>query len=419
MRPPPLRAISVRALIDWMRVGAMLAAASLAAAAAAQTGGAAGTASARVCAAASAAVAESLDSARCLMAAGRPAEALLQLQRLVAADPGDAQARDLLQAALAGLRAEPGAYAVPSVAGLDPRPWWRKSLLAVQAGAWLAFEAGHDSNINSATDLDVVTVPLLNYRSLALDPLLFRHASPFVGVNGGLVFRKPLSSTLSLAARGLASMRYNSAQYSYLPHSYDLAVAFEQRLGAMLLEASAGKLQKRVAGHRIVDRETLALRLASPAGTRLQAAATAILAGNTYPLFDAVRTRDDSVGVELADHGLGLVLTLRAGREAATGPIKDLDRRYTGYSLGWRQRFTWGGWSTLHFGETRSNYATFSPLFLAQRSDTAREVVVVYAHPLGQGWTLSPKAASERNASTLPLTTFRRNQWLLELKKEY
>jgi hypothetical protein len=44
----------------------------------------------------------------------------------------------------------------------------------IRLSGWAAVASGHDSNINSATARESIEVPLLNYKSLALTPQVFR-----------------------------------------------------------------------------------------------------------------------------------------------------------------------------------------------------------------------------------------------------
>ena len=357
--------------------------------------------------------------ARCLIAAGRGVEAILLLQRILARRPDDGDARALVLAVLAEVNAGSLAHEMSLAEGGAWGTWWRRALESTRHATRIGFAIGHDSNINSATAIDVVTIPALNYRSVALNPLLVRRASTFAGINAALALKIPLSDSVNVVARGAVTARYNAAQYEYFPHNYALASAIEKRFGGLSLELAADYVQRRVAGFRVVDRMNYEATLGLTPAPTLRLSATLASARNTYPLFAGIRTDEHSAGLRVAHTASGLALSLHVGRERSIGAIKDLDRDYTALSLDWNRAIGSAGRVYLHLGESRSDYLAFSPLFLAQRVDKVRQFVLAYEHRIGANWALTPRLAMEHNASTIPIIAFRRTQWMLELSKDF
>jgi hypothetical protein len=355
----------------------------------------------------------------CLLESNRPSAALLLAQRLLAAQPDDAAARALLADALAALNAEPAAFDIPARPDMERKPLWRGLLNAVQHAAWVGIEVGQDSNINSATPLDTIAIPLLNYRSLKLDPLLVQRASPFIGINAGAAVRKPLSGSLSVGARAAASVRLNTAEYAYLPHNYQGEVSLTKRFGDIQLETELGYGQDWVAGYRFVDRLGLAAKISVPLSRLWNMELGASASQNHYPQFNAVKTMQTKGSAGIGHSLTGLSASIHGGEEKAAGDIKDLDRRFAGVALSWRWPLFDRGTILARIGELRSEYLLPSPLFATQRIDTARDFELAYSHRLSDDWLVTPRLIVEQNSSSIPLVAFKRNQALIELRRTF
>ncbi len=365
------------------------------------------------------ALAATSESIRCLLDSQRPGAALLLAQQLVAAQPEDARAQTLLSEALAALNVEPASYDLADWQGGAARPLWRSLLNAVQHAAWVGIEVGQDSNINSATPLDTIAIPLLNYRSLKLDPLLVQRASPFVGINAGAAVRKPLSGSLSVGARASASVRVNTAEYAYLPHSYQGEVSLTKRFGDIQLETEIGYAQDWVAGYRFVDRLGLAAKINAPLSRMWTMELGASVSQNHYPQFNAVKTMQTKGSAGIGHSLTGLSASIHGGEEKAAGDIKDLDRRFAGVALSWRWPLFERGTILARVGEVRSEYRLPSPLFATQRIDTARDFELAYSHRLSDDWLVTLRLIVEQNSSSIPLVAFKRNQALIELRRTF
>ena len=260
-----------------------------------------------------------------LAGAGRRVAALLLLQRRVAEAPRDCHARTAMLGLLAALEAPAAAYELPANARLGGRPWLTRALSGVQPAAWLALEAGHDSNLNSANSASSIDLPLLNYRSLALNPVLVRRASGFAGIDGGAVVSRPLAAGMSVSATVQAAARYNANEATYLPHGYFGALAADKRWGDWRLEAEIVYLQRRLGRFRVIDRWQPGATWVMQPAPGLRVAVWLFAASNRYPLFNAVETREQGGGLRLAHDGSGLALGFSGGRERSTGPLKDLE----------------------------------------------------------------------------------------------
>ena len=256
-----------------------------------------------------------------LAASGRRASALLLLQRRLALAPQDCVARAAILALLKDLGGDAAAYELPAAASLGGRPWLSRTFAPLRTGAWLALEAGSDSNINSATRLDGIELPLLNYRSLALNPVLVQRGSGFAGVDAGLLATTPLSPTASASAIVQVAARYNADEPTYLPHGYFAALGAEKWWSRTRLAGELIYLQRRLGRFRVIDRwqQGVSLGVEPLAGWRLSVQLS--LADSRYPLFNAVDTSEQAGGVQLAHAPSGLSLAVQSGRERSRGPL--------------------------------------------------------------------------------------------------
>ncbi len=354
----------------------------------------------------------------CLLDSGRHSVALLLAQRLVAAQPDDTAARSLLASALAALNADPAASAY-DWPGSPRKSLWRGLLDSVQHAAWIGVELGRDSNINSATSLETVPIPLLNYRSLQLDPLLVQRASPFIGVNAGAAVRKPLSASLAIGARASAAARVNSAQFEYLPHNYQGELSLIRHFGDTQLEFVADFAQDWVARFRFVDRLGGGLRLSVPWLRQWNVEFSAGATRNHYPQFNGVKTTLIKGSAGITHAASGLSGSIHGGEEKAQGSTKDLDRRFAGVSLGWRWPVLERGTLFARIGTVRSEYLLPSPLFATQRLDTARDVELAFSYRWDAHWSVTPRMILEQNSSSIPLVSFKRSQALVEIRRNF
>lgn len=348
-----------------------------------------------------------LDYARCAAQAGRPALALVALQRVLALEPGNAEAVALRQKLHAGFTTQNQEGAEPSGAP------------AASLSGWLALELGEDSNINSGTGSNTIVTPHLNSRSLTLNRMLVAQHSMFAGLNGGVEYARALGDATGIYANALAALRYNGSNYTYLPHNYGVALGAMHRIGRAQLAAELGATQNWIAGYHLKSAQTLKLLGSMRATDSLHLAAFLESGRNRYPQYDGLGTREDSHGLSLLHAPSGLRATLYTGREKATGTAKDLDRSYDGYTLTWARQLDGSGLLKLAYGSSFHRYDEYSPLFLTYRKDRLEEFAAGYEHPLAAHWKLVPKYLWETNYSNIPLTRHTRTQWLMELKREF
>lgn len=349
---------------------------------------------------------------------GRASE-IISLQQQLANNPEDTAAQDRLKALLAQIGATGAAQDLPSGALLRERTWWRDLLPSLQRSAWVAIELGHDSNINSGTADEVVNVPLLNYRSLSLDPLFVQTDSPFVGVRFGALARFPLGAFWALRAGGMAAMRLNSAQYVYFPHSYEGRLGLERDFGLWRVEAGVSGNQRWLAIFQATGRRSVYAQATRLFEYGLTGQVYAEHSRNHYPQFLEAETGEDAITLTMAHSGTGLRGTITNGKEKAIGVTKSLDRNYSGYTISWVKEAFAGARISLSLSGNQVKYDETSPLFLTARRDRMREYSIAYEHRLADNWTITPRYVREENRSSVSLMRYDRTQWMIEARKEF
>jgi hypothetical protein len=346
-------------------------------------------------------------------------ERLLILQRQVAASPEDEDARRQLRALLDRLGADQAAYDIPSGANLADLGWWHTLWPTVQRKAWLSMHAGHDSNINSGTESSVIQVPLVNYRSLAVDDLLREKPSNFLLLQGGGRVAVPVSDWLSWAAEARGAWRYNSALYEYFPHSYSGNIAAIVRGGPAKFRLAAGSEQHWLANYRLVSASGPKLEVELPVRDGFAVRADARRLNKRYPTFLDIRTVDHAYGMAVVSLQSGSGISLDAGDESSPNGLSDMDRRYASFSMRMNMTVGASGLAMAECRHTDSDYKNISPLFLVKREDRHTACYLGYQQSLGHGWSWGPALLLERNASSLSLMAYTRTQIMVGARKEF
>lgn len=348
-----------------------------------------------------------LDSVRCLMERGHTALAVLLLQQLLAADESNGEAALLLEELLGRVAKSP-AESLQAPRGES-----------VTIAGWIAGEVGHDSNINRATSAKVIDIPLLNYRSLSLPDLLVERPSGFAGLNGGATFRVPITQTLRASLQGQASLRGNFSELPYLPHNYLVAAQLDRDVGHISVGIAASAAQQWVAKFRLLERNAARVHAATHAAAGFGLALSTEWASNTYPLFDNLGTRENTVELRASYRPYNLQFGAYWGQEASRNAIKDLDRNFDGMSIGWRYQITEFSRLAIDASSGQSRYRQFSRLFATRRSDRQTDLSVALQIRLSDGWSVTPRLMMERTRSSMALNQYRRTQYLAELRKDF
>lgn len=361
-----------------------------------------------------------LQEAESALAAVRPAQALLLLQRALAADPALADAQPLIGRLAETLGQEAADLLRAPAPGItSPQPFLQ------DLQAWLAADAGRDSNINSGTDATAIAIPALDNRVLPLtSELLTAMPSGFAGLRAGAALPYALSPRTRFWLRGEGAWRVNSAQTAYLPHRYAFSASL--RHGGDAIEGGIDVYRKDqwVSRFEVLHEQGIGANASLPLTATIRIMGLADWHESGYPQFLDVTTRGHRLGLgvegQLAGSGTPrFLLVAQGGPDRASGAIHDLDRRSTELALAASWSPQDGQELRVRVWHGRMRYDAESLLFLRRRLDRVDGMAAEWAFAIAKGWTLTPKLAVERGASNISLYAFSRKQWSLELRRDW
>lgn len=344
--------------------------------------------------------------ARCAAAAGQEALAFLLARRAVSLRPDDQGLVELADTMRS--QASDAGMADGRLSEADPATVY-----------WLSVSTGHDSNINGGSDAREIALPLLGNRRVSLNELLIARRSSVVEASFGAVATYPINTLLSLRANGLGSLRYNVAEAAYLPHNYRAAIGLEASPAWGQIGVDLMSTQRWLARFHVVDERTLTTRISYFMATDLLAGAKLSRTARRYPYFDDYRARRDDFGLGLAHLASGFQLTVTQGRQRGERERRELDSRGDGFAIDWNRQITPAYRLRVSWQETRDRYDLTSILFRTRREDKTQLQSVEIEHGLGGKWFLTPRYLREETRSNLALATMQREQWLLELRREF
>ncbi|MBI4983915.1 MAG: hypothetical protein HZC24_00800 [Rhodocyclales bacterium] len=337
-----------------------------------------------------------IDVARDALRQGESASAFLRLQRIIAANPDNHEAKDLL------VRADAESSPLASRG---------------ERFGWLGVEWGYDSNITSATSASAVDVPFLS-RSVPLKKPLFAVASDFLGINGGAAVNRSLNGSIEGFLFGQASARYNRREAQFFPHSYPFAAGLTGETLPFRWSIAANALERWVGAYQLLSGTGLGAQ-AAYVDDRAVGTATLEWRRSNYPYFDHVRTTGLHYGMGLQDRIKRTGLSVFSGSERAQGTEKSLDRQVAGIEGKAAYDWIYGSEVRLFAACSQSDYFEPSPMFLVRRRDTMLAMTAEADFTFADRWHALPRLRAERNRSNIPLLDFKRWQVSLELRREF
>lgn len=361
---------------------------------------------------------------------GRPGDAILALERVLAVEPGHLQARaEIGRAYLAVNETESARRQFQAVAQSPIPPEVRRAIdgyleriartedaARPQLTAALEIGTGWDSNVTLGSrsgqwllDSGISVTPEGTSRPVSSAVML---------AGAGASALIPMSGGWELTAGGLLTGRWNPSAHTLDTGSVDLAGGLNYRSSCHRLSMLAQYQHLQVDGTSFRDAAGAVAQWRCDIDARTQA-------GGYLQLFD-LRFADQSVrdarrtllGATVA-RVLGfsmnplLVATAYAGDEVPRQDVPQLEHRILGVraavSAGLGEG--WRGSASLSW-EAR-DFAAEEPLFGTVRRDRQTDVRIGGDRRMGRHWSVHPEIIYTRNDSTLPPNDFRRVQALV------
>lgn len=357
--------------------------------------------------------------------AGDPERAVFALERVLALQPDNLQARaEIARAYLAMGEREAAKREFEAVKARQVPPQVRETidrfLSAIAAAertrvdSYLEMAFGYDTNVNSATGTSTIAIPAIGSLAFALDPSLTERDDRFLNFAAGVNFTRKLNLAWSVVGGFSGSFRQNlsAAQFSTDTLDGSIGMRFTRGLNAITVGAQGQYFavdtdRYRTTGgaiaqwQRSFDERTQGTVFVQHAALRYP----------TQPVRDADRS---IVGIAYAqafsgEYSPALFMSLYGGEEKEVNDLfPHLGHKPVGARLGGQLRLG-GGWSL--FGSAsheQRKYGGTEPLFLVQRKDKQSDLNAGVSYLWRSGTTLLLQASHTANSSNVVLNDFDR-----------
>lgn len=370
--------------------------------------------------------------------AGQYSRAVMAWERVVAAQPDNAQAQWELGRALHAVGDRKGAQAVservrtegiPVDAALSIDQFLQSYDRLGHEGrsTWkghVEITAGRDSNVNAGPGLDAPALSPPGTPAWSLAPGAEAQRASYAAVLGHIRGRHVFDSRWSLIGAATGELRgyadagkpYDSAQlegsagvaYRVERHEWMLsAQGATYRLDGDTLRNTGGVVGEwiyRLDGFRQWDTFVQVQNLRYPAQS----------------LRDARRTVAGTSYVHVLRNGSLYYAGVYAGREDPDADdVPNLGHHLTGVRAGvqWAVSADWAAF--VHVNHERRRYGAADPFFGVTRRDRQSHVAVGLSWLPAPGWRITPQWATTRNASTLPITDYDRRVLSVTVRREF
>jgi tetratricopeptide (TPR) repeat protein len=357
--------------------------------------------------------------------AGDPERAIFALERVLALQPDNLQARaEIARAYLAMGEREAAKREFEAVRArqvpAEVRVTIDRFLSAIAAAertrvdyyAELAF--GYDTNINSATGISTIAIPAINAPAFTLAPSLTEQDDRFVNLAAGASFTRKLNLAWSLVGGLSGVLRQNLSKSGFNTGTLDgsLGVRYTRGLDAITLGAqgqefalNSDRFRSTFGGvaqwQHSFDERTQATIFGQRAALRYE----------DQPVRDTDRS---IIGVAYAqafggEFSPAIFASLYGGEEEVVNEaFPHLGHEVVGVRLGgqWRLGGPWSAFGSVSF--ERREYGGSEPLFLVTREDEQTEVNLGLSYLWRPGTTLLVQVSHTDNSSNVVLNDFDR-----------
>lgn len=357
--------------------------------------------------------------------AGDPERAVFALERVLALQPDNLQARaEIARAYLAMGEREAAKREFEAVKARQVPPPVRETIdrfLSAIAAAertrldhYLEIAFGYDTNVNSATGMSTIAIPAIGNLAFALDPSLTERDDRFLNFAAGVNFTRKLDLSWSLVGGFSGSARQNLAESRFSTDTVDgsIGVRFTRGLNAITVGAQGQYFAVDTDKYRTSGGGVLQWQHSFD--ERTQATVFAQHAALRYPT-QQVRNADRSVaGVAYAqafggEYSPAIFMSLYGGEEKEVNELfPHLGHKPAGARIGGQLRLG-GGWSL--FGSAsyeRRKFSGTEPLFLVEREDKQADVNAGLSYLWRSGTTLLLQMSHTNNSSNVALNDFDR-----------
>lgn len=357
--------------------------------------------------------------------AGDPERAVFALERVLALQPDNLQARaEIARAYMAMGERESAKREFEAVRARQVPPDVRvtidRFLSAIaaaergQADAYLELSVGYDTNVNSATGTSTIAIPGIGNLAFTLNPSLTERDDRFINLLLGVNATRKIDETWSVVGGVAAAYRNNLSEARFNTDATDASIGLRFRRGLEAITVGAQGQYFVVDARRYRTTAGVVAQWQHSFDERTQATVFGQHSALRYET-QAVRDADRSViGVAYAqafsgEYAPAVFLSLYGGEEKEKNALfPHLGHELVGLRLGgqWRLGGPWSAFGSVSF--ERREYGGTEPLFLVAREDEQTDANAGLSYLWRSGVTLRLQVSHTRNSSNVVLNDFDR-----------
>ena len=370
--------------------------------------------------------------------AGDPERAVFALERVLALQPDNLQARAEIARAYFEIgerdtaKREFEAVRSRDIPG-EVRGTIDRFLSAIEAArkrrfsAYIELAAGHDTNVNSATSQSQVAVPFFGGAIVQLAPGSTRIKDDFGALSAGLAFNSEISGDWSLVGSASYYGKYNGDETRFDTDTLDGAIGVRWSRGNNAVTTALQMQRYNVDGDSFRESTGGVVQWQHNLTQTNQLSLFAQHAQLEYPdpsqsIRDARRT---IIGAAMAyafagDTAPVVFTSLYGGEEKEDAAnVPHLGHKPVGVRVGGQWRLASGTHLFASASAEQRRYGGIDPLFLVERKDTQFDLSIGVNYVVAPKWSLRPQLSYTDNDSNVAIYTFQRTVAQLGLRRDF
>jgi outer membrane protein len=357
--------------------------------------------------------------------AGDPERAIFALERVLAVQPDNLQARaEIARAYMATGERQAAKREFEAVRArqvpAEVRATIDRFLSAIAAAEhtrvdkYLELAFGYDTNVNSATGMSTIAIPALGNLAFTLDPSITERDDRFLNLSAGMNFTRKIGLAWAVVGGFAGNFRQNLSEGQFNTDALDASLGLQFRRGLNAITLGAQGQYFAVNADTYRTSSGVVAQWQHNYDERTQATLYGQHAALRYDT-QSVRDADRSVvGVAFAkafagDYSPTIFASLYGGEEKEVNELfPHLGHEMVGVRIGGQMRLG-GPWSAFaSFSFESREYGGIEPLFLVTREDEQTDVNAGLSYLWRSGMTLRLQVAHTGNSSNVPLNDFDR-----------
>lgn len=286
---------------------------------------------------------------------------------------------------------------------------------------------GHDTNVNSATSLTQVAIPLAGGAILdvTLNPSSVRRKDKYFGVGGGVTLSHELTQSWSVIGAASGTLKSNRRADQFDTSAIDVSLGSRYTLGQHAFTLAGQSQTFRLDDDRFRDSLGALLQWQINLSEISQFTTFYQQARLAYPA-QPVRNADRHIGGVAYAHAFPafnntvLFSSLYGGDERAReSAFPHLGHKPFGLRLGGQTALLPS--TTLFFGlsHEQRRYNGSDPIFRTERRDRQTDWRLGLTYVFAPGWSLTPQVTHTDNRSNIGLNAYKRTVSSIAVKREF